>query len=70
MGRSEVIQRGRRTDEVVEIDEYGNKVVGRSERGKALLGFVPGLELLTESLYEVVCNIVVEALDADVLDSM
>ena len=59
-----------RADEVVEEDEHGNEVVGRSEGRKALLGFVPGLELLVKALNEVVGDVVVEALDADVLNSM
>ena len=59
-----------RADEVVEKDEHGNEVVGRSKRGKALLGFVPCLELLVEALDEVVGNVVVEALHADVLNPM
>ena len=59
-----------RADEVVEKDEHGNEVVGRSKRGKALLGFVPCLELLVEALNEVVGNVVVEALHADVLYPM
>ena len=57
-----------RADEVVEKDEHGNKVVGRSKGRKALLGFVPCLELLVEALYEVVGNVIVEALHADMLD--
>lgn len=57
-------------DEVVEEDEHGNEVVGRSKREKALLGFVPCLELLVEALYEVVGNVIVEALHADVLNPM
>ena len=59
-----------RADEVVEKDEHGNEVVGRSKGRKALLGFVPCLELLVEALYEVVGNVVVEALHADVLNPM
>ena len=59
-----------RADEVVEEDEHGNEVVGRSEGRKALLGFVPGLELLVKALNEVVGDVIVEALDADVLNSM
>ena len=56
------------TDKVVEEDEHGNEVVGGSKRRKALLGFVPCLELLVEALNEVVGNDVVEALHADVLN--
>ena len=58
------------TDEVVEEDKHGNEVVGRSKRRNPLLGFVPGLELLVEALYEVIGNVIVEALHADVLDPM
>lgn len=59
-----------RADKVVEEDEHGNEVVGRSEGCEALLGFVPGLELLVKALNEVVGDVVVEALDADVLHPM
>ena len=57
-------------DEVVEEDEHGNEVVGRSKGRKALFGFVPSLELLVEALYEVVGNVIVETLHADVPDPM
>ena len=57
-----------RADEVVEKDEHGNEVVGRSKGRKALFGFVPSLELLVEALNEVVGNVVVETLHADVLN--
>ena len=63
-----VVQSGMRADEVVEKDEHGNEVVGRSKGRKALFGFVPCLELLVEALNEVVGNVVVEALHADVLN--
>ena len=62
------VQSGMRADEVVEKDEHGNEVVGRSKGRKALFGFVPCLELLVEALNEVVGNVVVEALHADVLN--
>ena len=48
----------------------GNEVVGRSKGGKALFSLVPGLALLVESLNEVVGNVIVEALHADVLNSV
>ena len=57
-----------RAYEVVEKDEHGNEVVGGSKRGKSLLGFVPCLELLVKTFNEVVGNVVVEALHADVLN--
>ena len=59
-----------RADEVVEEDEQGNEVVGRSKGRKTLLGFVPSLELVVEALNKVVGNVIVETLDADVLDPM
>lgn len=59
-----------RADEVVEEDEHGNEVIGRSEGGKALFGLVPSLELLVEAFYEVVGNIILEALHADVFYPM
>ena len=36
MSWGEVVQGGMRAYEVVEKDEHGNEVVGRSERGKAV----------------------------------
>lgn len=57
-------------DEVVEKDEHGNEVVGGREGRKFLFGLVSGLELLVEALNEVVCNVIVEALHADVLNPM
>ena len=59
MSRGEGVQGGMWADKVVEKDEHGNEVVSRSERGKALFGFVPGLELLVEALNEVVGNVIV-----------
>ena len=53
-----------RADEVVEKDEHGNEVVGRSERGKALFGLVPGLELFVKAFDQIVGNIVLKALNA------
>ena len=70
LSRCKAVQGGMRTDEVVEEDKHGNEVVGRSIRGKALLGFVPSLELLVEAFDEVVGNIIVEALHANVLYPM
>lgn len=70
LGRGKAVQGGVRADEVVEKDEHGNEVVGRSKGRKALFGFVPSLELLVEALYEVVGNVVVEALHTDVLNPM
>lgn len=58
------------TDKVVEEDEHGNEVVGRSKRGKALFGLVPSLKLLVEALDKVVGDIIVEALHADMPDPM
>ena len=59
-----------RADEVVEEDEHGNEVVGRRKGREALFGFVPGLELFVEALNEVVGNVIVETLYADVLYPM
>ena len=67
LSRSKTIQGGVRADEVVKEDEHGNKVVGGSKRGKALLGLVPSLELLVKALNEVVGNIIVEAFHANML---
>lgn len=70
LSRSKAVQGGVRADEVVEEDEHVNEVVGRSKRGKPLLGFVPCLKLLVKALYEVISNIIMEALHADMLDPM
>ena len=70
LSRSKVVQGGVRADEVVEEDEHGNEVVGRSKRGKALLGLVPCLELLVKALDEVVGDVIVEALHTDMLNTM
>ena len=70
LGRGKVVQGGVRADEVVEKDEHGNEVVGRSKGRKALFGFVPSLELLVEALYEVVGDVVMEALYTDMLYPM
>lgn len=62
MGRGGVVQGGIRADKVIEEDEQGNEVVGGGKRGKKPLDFVPSLELL---LNQVVGNVIVEALHAD-----
>ena len=67
---SKAVQGGVRADEVVEKDEHGNEVVCGSKRGKALLGFVPCLELLVETLNEVIGNVIVETLHTDMVDPM
>ncbi len=66
MSRGKVVQGGMRADKVVEEDKHGNEVVRGSERRKALLGFVPCLKLLVKALNEVIGNIIVETLCADV----
>lgn len=63
------VQGGVRADKVVE-DEHGNEIVCRSKGRKALFGLVPCLELFVETRYEVVGNVIVEALHADVLNPM
>lgn len=57
-------------DKVVEKDEHGNEVVGRSKGRKALFGLVPSLELLVKALNEIVGNVIVKALHADMLNSI
>ena len=59
-----------RANKIVKEDEQGNEVVGRSKRGKALLGLVPSLELLVKALDEVVGDVIVEALNTDMLNPM
>ena len=68
MGRSKVVQGRMRRDKVVEKDEHGNEIVGRNKGRKSLLGFVLYFELLVEALNEVIGNIVVETLHADMLN--
>ena len=58
------------TVEVVEKDEYGNEVVGRSKGQKSLLGFVLCLKLLVEALNKVIGNIIAETFHTDVPDSV
>jgi len=58
-----------RPDKVEEEHEHGNEVVSRIKGAEALLGLVPRLELLVESLNEVIGNIVLEGLHADVFSS-
>ncbi len=55
-----------RTYKVEEVNEHGNKIVGRIKGTKTLFGLVPRLELLVKSLNEVVGNIILEGLDTDV----
>ena len=70
MCRGKAVQGGMWADKVVEKEEHGNEVVCISERGKALFGFVPCLKLLVEALYEIVGNVIVETLHADVFYSI
>lgn len=70
MSRGKTIQGGVRADEVVEKDEHGNEIVGRREGRKALFGLVPSLELLGKTLNEVVGNVIVKTLNADVLNAI
>ena len=53
-------------DKIEKEHKHGDKIVRRTERAKALLGLVPRLELLVKGLNEVVGNIIMERLDADV----
>ena len=64
------VQSGMRTNKVKEEHKHGDQVISALKGRKALLGFVPSLELLVEALNEVVGNVVVEALHADVLNPM
>lgn len=61
------VQGGMRADKVMKKHKHGNEVVGRCKRGKSLFGLVPRLELLVETLDEVVGNVITKALYADVL---
>ena len=68
LSRGKTIQSGVRANKVVEKDEHGNEVVGRSKGRKALFGLVPCFELLVKALNKVVGDVVVKTLDTDVLD--
>lgn len=46
LSRGKVVQGRVGADKVVEKEEHGNEVVGRSKRRKALLGFVQALNCL------------------------
>mgnify|MGYP000760730512 FL=1 len=70
LSRGKAVQGGMRADKVVEKDEHGNEVIGGREGRKSLFGLVPGLELLVEALNEVVGDVIVETLHADMLDPM
>ena len=62
------IQSHVRTDEVEEKYESRNHVVGSIKVTKPILRFVPSLELLVKALNEVVGNIILEALNLNVVD--
>ncbi len=70
MHRGKGVQGRMRADKVVEKEEHGNEVVGRSKRRKALFDLVSSLELLVEALDGVVGHVIVEILYADVLYPM
>ena len=55
-----------RPDKVEEENKHADQIVGRIKRIEALFGFVPGFELVMESLNEVIGDIIVEGLDPDV----
>jgi hypothetical protein len=54
-----------RTNKVEKEHKHGNEIIGRIVRAETLFGLVPGLELLVERLNEVVGDVVLEGLDAD-----
>ena len=62
---SHVIQGRVRSNEVVEEDEHSYEVVGRLKRVKTLFGLVPRLELLVKCLDQVIGDIVLKGLYAD-----
>ena len=53
-------------DEIKEEEKSSDEIIGRGKGRKTLFGFVPSLELLIKALNEVVGNIVLKALNADV----
>ena len=55
-----------RTNKVKEKHKHGDQVVGTLKGRKALLGFVPSLELFVEAFDQIVGNIVLKALDTNV----
>lgn len=56
-----------RSYKIEEEHEHGNQIVGGPEGSKALFGLVPRLELLVEALYEIVGDIILKALNPDML---
>lgn len=53
-------------DEIEEEDKHTDEIVGRIKGAKTLFGFVPGFELMVESLDEIVGDIIVKGFDPDV----
>lgn len=55
-----------RPHKIEEEDKHADEIVGRIKGAKTLFGFVPGFELMVESLDEIVGDIIVKGLDPDV----
>src|SRR5699024_5537675 len=68
--RGKAVQGGMKADKVVEKDEHGSKVIGGREGRISLFSLVIGPELLDELLNEVVGDVILKTLHADMLDPM
>lgn len=58
------VQSGMRTNKVKEEHKHGDQVISALKGRKALLGFVPSLELFVKAFDQIVGNIVLKALNA------
>lgn len=64
------VQSGMRTNKVKEEHKHGDQVISALKGRKALLGFVPSLELFVKAFDQIVGNIVLKALNAYVPGTM
>lgn len=58
------VQSGMRTNKVKEEHKHGDQVISALKGRKALLGFVPSLELFVKAFDQIVGNIILKALNA------
>ena len=65
LSRSKTMKSNVRTNEVEKEDESRDSRISRVKGVEAALNFVPSLEVTVKSLDEVVRNVVIEALDAN-----
>ena len=59
-----------RANKAEEKDKQGNQAIGTFKREKALFGFVPSPELLVKAFNQIVWNIILEALNTNVLSTV